>query len=79
VLRRKNGVGHRHGRAGALPIEFIELSRPRIWQGNCFCGYCIDFLMLKGLDIRVRCWIVEGFETSRMAIALPNIITHQPS
>jgi hypothetical protein len=39
VLRRRNGVGHRHGRTGALRIEFIELSSPGIWQGNCFYGY----------------------------------------
>jgi len=38
VLRRKDGVERRDGRAGALRIEFIERSRPRIWQGNCFMG-----------------------------------------
>jgi len=27
VLRRKDGVERRNGRAGALPIEFIERSR----------------------------------------------------
>jgi hypothetical protein len=27
VLRRKHGVERRNGRAGALRIEFIELSR----------------------------------------------------
>ncbi len=39
VLRRKDGVVQRDGRAGTLRIEFIERSRPRIWQGNCFYGY----------------------------------------
>ena len=39
VLRRKDGMERWNGGAGALRIEFIERSRPRIRQGNCFYGY----------------------------------------
>jgi hypothetical protein len=34
VLRRRNGVERREGRAGALRIEFIERSRASLWVLN---------------------------------------------
>jgi hypothetical protein len=39
VLTCDQRRGAEDGRREHLPIEFIGLSRPAIWQGNCFYGY----------------------------------------
>ena len=60
VLRRKNGVEQRNGRAGALPIEFIERSRNESSLGIewLFAAYGAE---CSGRNWQVGSW-VEGFQ-----------------
>jgi hypothetical protein len=53
VLRRENGVVQRNGRAGVLPIEFIERSRNESLGIEClFVAY--------GKEIEGRTGTLEG-------------------